>query len=149
MTNRLTAGQMLGKVLRERREEIEMTQKSMAARANISAAYLSLIEAGKRSLMYSKDLLRVFESILRLEENALDVYLPPLPQPKQRETKIGRILTERRLDKRLTLKEVGDLINATASAVVHYELGSVIPSQETLEILGKVLEFDPNEVGAS
>jgi transcriptional regulator with XRE-family HTH domain len=59
----------------------------------------------------------------------------------------GRSLRLRRLDAGLTMRELGDMVGATASTVLLWEAERRLPSQETVVLLAKVLRCRPRDLG--
>ncbi len=75
-----TAGNEIGKTLKQRRLSLELTLRELAARSGISASHLARVERGER--FPSGHILRKIAKPLDLDESLLMTiagYLPPQP----------------------------------------------------------------------
>lgn len=60
--------------------------------------------------------------------------------------KVGKIIRNARLDKRMTMKELGKLIGYSEVAMHNYEIGEKGMSLETFFNICQILDLDVNEV---
>lgn len=60
--------------------------------------------------------------------------------------KLGEIIRETRLNKKMTMKELANKVGITESAIHHYEMGVRKMSFDTFANICKTLELDSGEV---
>lgn len=60
--------------------------------------------------------------------------------------KIGKIIREARLEKKMTMKELGKRVGVAESTIHHYEMGERGMSLETFFNICQILNLDVNEV---
>ena len=60
--------------------------------------------------------------------------------------KLGDIIREERLNKKMTMKELGEKIGITEGAVHHYEMGIRKMSFDTFANICKALNIDATEI---
>ncbi len=135
---------MLGKRLRELREDTNMNQTQVAKELGITQASYGLYEQEKRSPDYDtlKRLANYYRTNMAYLLGETDVKTPFPPtqsvinttDTELQSTKIliGSKLHDLRTEKELTMKKVASVINLTAQSYSYYEKDQRSPDYETL-----------------
>lgn len=129
-TTRKQTTSKLGQLVRTRRKELGMSIRELAKKLHVSYQFVSQIELGQCSLSKSDDMIKRLAQVLKLDVNKLKAVRPAKRQ-NQRETALGKFVTTRRLELRLTQAQVAQRAQ-TAHAVVSklergiYHLGSLM-----------------------
>ncbi len=130
----------LGQLIRSRRKELGMNLDVLAEKLNVSPQFVSKIEFGQCRLSESGDRIAQLAQILELDVNKLEA-LRPIRRMKQIGTTspLGGFLAAKRLELRLSQREVGRRAEIHHSAVSRVETGKLQPGLNLLDKLAKAL----------
>ncbi len=149
----------LGQRIRSRRKELGISAKGLAEALSLSRQFISLIELGKTSLVYSDDTIRCLAKILEMKPGELEAVRPKIPEkivspppPRQangrklftpeRETPLGKRVTARRLELGLSQAELAQKAGASRAAVSEIECGKYRPGKKILGRISKALGLE-------
>lgn len=124
-----------GSLLRARRVELRLTLQDVADRMGVCRELVSQIEIGKLSLVQSPHQVKKLASILDIELPELTKLVPAIKpyRVKRNPDSLGKFLTTRRQELRLTQQVVGARLQRTGSCVSMVERGDFRPSQKLLK----------------
>lgn len=133
----------LGGFLTARRHERHLTQQAVSSMIGVSISTLHTIETGR---------VRPSRETLKKISTALDCQIPTHLMPsdsrkelnwvKTRETPLGRFITNRRRELRISQAELGRHSGIRQSVLSAVECGHIIPSGQMLERLAKALDCE-------
>jgi len=145
----------LGKFLTEKRQELKLSQAQLAQKAEISTHIVSGIERGTY---------RAGTSVLARISKAIGCEIPAelIPVRKSRQcaistfgfttergTSLGKFVTDRRLELKLSQEEVARRANTSMSTISSIERGIYRPGSQMVKKLSKALECQiPDELVA-
>lgn len=130
----------LGQLIRSRRKELRMTAGILAKKLNVSRQFVDQIEFGQCRLSEKDDIIAQLAQILNLDVNELEAVRPKRRLIRLETTNpLGRFLTMKRLELRLTQREVSERAEMPTSVVSGVETGRLHPSPNQLEKFTTVL----------
>lgn len=130
------------KLIRELRQNRNLTLQALAERAGLSVSYLSEIELGKKQPS--------LETIDRLAK-ALNISREGLISDVNNLTnlKLGEKVSLLRNEHNLSLSELAEKVGISASYLCQIENGKVMPALTTLKNIAKALDTDPESLMAT
>jgi transcriptional regulator with XRE-family HTH domain len=133
----------LGKLVRTRRQELGLSLEALAKKMNISRQFVSQIELGRSRLTGSSDKIELLAKVLDLDVHKLEA-VRPLRRSKAMilSNSLGRLLIIKRLELRLSQREIAERAELHTSIISAYERGRRRPSAYVLNKLAKALNCE-------
>jgi len=140
-TTRKQSKSELGQLVRTRRKELGISTGSLAEKLDVSRQFVNQIEFGQCRLSKNDDMIARLAQILELDVNELEA-VRPTRRLKQMDTTnpLGGFLAAKRLELRLSQREVCERAEITASVVSGVETGRLHPSPNLLGKLATALD---------
>jgi transcriptional regulator with XRE-family HTH domain len=138
----------LGQLVRTRRKELAISIKDLAQKLNVSRQFVNQIEFGQCRLSENDEMIVKLAQVLELDINRLEV-LRPERRLKQMENAnpLGGFLAAKRLELRLTQREVSEHAGIASSLLSGVETGRFHPSPKLLKKLTTILKCQiPSEL---
>ena len=145
---KVTGGE-LGQLIRQRRKELAMSLTVLAEKLNVSRQFVDQIESGQCRLSENDEMIEQLGEVLGLDVTQLNAIRPRrrLKMRGTAPTPLSGFLADRRLELRLTQREVSDRAETTTATISGVETGRVHPTPDLLEKLAKALECEiPTEM---
>lgn len=109
-----------GKLLRRKRQELNLTQQELAEKADLDSTYISSIERGERNVSLGN--LIALATALNIEPQELIPHNPLDPKVQTR-IELGKRLKKIRERKKMTQEELAKKTNLTTGYIALLELG--------------------------
>lgn len=132
----------LGQLIRARRKELGMSLNVLAEKLNVSRQFVNQIEFGQNCLSESDERIEQLAQVLEVDVNELQAVRPLRRQKQMDRTPLGEFLATKRLELRLTQREVGKRAGIQYSTVSCVETGRFYPSPNLLVRLAKALRCE-------
>ena len=142
-------GSKLGQLVRLRRKELAISLGELAKKLGVSRQFVDQIESGQCRLSTNNEMIEQLAEVLELDINQLNAVRPRrrLKQMGISSTPLSGFLAGRRLELRLTQREVSERAETTAATISGVETGRVQPTPNLLDKLAKALECEiPPEI---
>lgn len=114
--------------LKEIREKLDLTQRQMATKLNISKSYYNYFETGERIIPISR--LNEYCNVFHLTFDYVLGFTEKLVKPKDNFVIDNKIISNRikeiRIKRGLTQKELAKLVNTSQSTISSYESGRTV-----------------------
>ena len=127
------------KLMKERRESLNLSQEGIAENAGISLSQYQNFESGKDDLSKNLNIALVLAFILQVEVEELipAVDIRDKPTRNKNITFDGRKLWDERLKKGISRAELGDFIGVNKKTIDNWEHGLMCPCDENRDLLEK------------
>lgn len=145
---KVTGGE-LGQLIRQRRKELAMSLTVLAKKLKVTQQFIDQIESGQCRLSNSYEMIEQLAEVLKLDVTQLNAVRPRrrLKMRGTAPTPLSGFLAGRRLELRLTQREVSDRAETAAATISGVETGRVYPTSNLLDKLAKALECEiPPEI---
>jgi transcriptional regulator with XRE-family HTH domain len=142
MTRKETTSE-LGQLVRDRRKELGMSIRKLADRLNVTYQFVSQIELGQCRVSKNDELIGKLAQALELDVAELEAVRPERRMKQMQKEHINPLsgfLAAKRLELRLTQREVSERAEVGAAVVSGIETGRLRPSSNVLEKIAKVLD---------
>ena len=142
-------GSELGQLVRLRRKELAMSLGKLAKKLGVSRQFVDQIESGQCRLSTNNEMIEQLAEVLELDVNQLNAVRSRrrLKQMGISSTPLSGFLAGRRLELRLTQREVSDRAKTATATISDVETGRVYPTPNLLDKLAKALECEiPPEI---
>lgn len=135
----------LGEIIRNKREQLDLTLDEVSGKVEFSKPYLSTIETGKVKNPPSDELLNKLEQILKFKPGVLlhIAHMERLPadvrsdyESFEAENKKWRQIIKNLMNKRTRLNQLGKVL--TKSALSIKQAGPTLPASQLVPIINKV-----------
>lgn len=132
----------LGRFIRSKREECELTQAQLAGKLAISRQHMSQIELGQSSLIQSPQRLKGLAKILGLDLAKLGklTFRKIRRVDKRQKNTLGAFLTNRRLELQWPQVKVAKLAKTWPPVISGIERNTYLPSKKTLDRIAEALK---------
>lgn len=137
----------LGKLIRARRQELNITIEAFAKKMGITCQQANYLET-KKSPGIRYGLVKPLASALELEPSALAEFFGIARKPTN--SKLGRLIRARRKELIMSLNQLANELNVSRQLVNQIEFGQcrLSESDEMIERLAQALQLDVNELRA-
>lgn len=130
----------LGQLIRSRRKELLMSINILAKKLKVSRQFVNQIEFGQCRLIENDEMIAQLAQVLELDINQLEAVRPERRLKKMENTNsLGKFLSAKRLELRLTQREVSERAEIRSNVVSGVETGRVHPSPNLLKKFTTVL----------
>ena len=129
----------LGLLIRNRRKELVMSISQLAGKLDVSRQYVNRVEFGQCSLSENDDMIERLAKVLKLDVNNLQA-VRPIRKRMDTVNPLGEFLAAKRLELRLTQREIAERVDIHCNAVSRIERGWFHPNPNLLDKLAKVLD---------
>jgi len=140
---KVTGGE-LGQLIRQRRKELAMSLTALAKKLRVSRQYIDQIESGQCRLSESDEMIERLAEVLKLDVAQLNAIRPRRKLREsgftsERTTPLGEFVTTRRLELRLTQREVSNRAGTYQQVISAVERGTYRVGRTMLERISKAL----------
>jgi len=134
----------LGQLVRSRRKELGLSLSGLADKMNVSRQFVNQIEFGQARLSTNDEMVARLAQALEIDVNKLDVVRPKrrLRTSMNGDNSLGQFLAAKRVDLRLSQRELGELADFTVSQIGGLEKDRLRVSADRLNMLSKVLKCE-------
>lgn len=131
----------LGQLMRPRRKELGISSQELAEKLGVTSQMVNQIERGNCPLSESDELLAKIAAALQLKKSALMAVQPKRKLKKiVAKTPLGEILSNRKVELGLTLKEIGSLAGLAESTMSLIVRGEIQPHPKIIKKLSTALQ---------
>jgi len=134
----------LGALIRQRRKELGMSIVELAKKLKVTRQFVDQVEFGQTSLSNNDELVKRLADVLKMDVNQLNALRPRrrLREMASAPSPLSGFLTARRLELRLSQRELGDLAKIHAGVVSGLETGRVSPTPNLINKLATAMECE-------